>query len=63
MKLHILVLPLSLFFLINLHVMSQETNNGPRPNVLIIYTDDQGTVDINALGVKRFIHSKYGCYC
>ena len=52
MKLHILVLPLSLFFLINLHVMSQETNNGPRPNVLIIYTDDQGTVDINALGSK-----------
>jgi len=31
-----------------------------KPNVIIIYTDDQGSVDLNCYGSKDFAYTKYG---
>lgn len=41
----------ALFFLLSLSISSQ-TPDGSRPNVIVILTDDQGSVDLNRYGAK-----------
>jgi len=47
-----LTLPLSLTFLAVAPLANAATTAQPRPNVLLIYADDQGSIDLNCYGAK-----------
>ncbi|MFY0626775.1 MAG: sulfatase-like hydrolase/transferase [Reichenbachiella sp.] len=47
--LHLVILTIWVLFFCTCQILAQKPN---RPNVIIIYTDDQGTIDANCFGAK-----------
>ena len=50
------------FFFILLLTLVSKVHAQQKPNVVIIYTDDQGSVDVNSYGAKDLVTPQYGLY-